>query len=175
MLSYLYVAAAVMLRLIPHPWNLTPMGAMFLFSGATFARKRDSLLAPMAALLISDFAVNAVLYQGRFGWWHPSQWAGFLAVGLIGWTLRGRISVLRVAGASLAGSVAFFLISNFGVWTGWTMYPPTFDGLIACYAAALPFFRQTVIGDAAYAALMFGSWHWLRRRLPHRVDLISAS
>ncbi len=163
-MSYLYVLAAVVLRLIPHPWNLTPMGAMFLFSGSTFARKRDSLLVPLGALLISDFAVIHFLYQGRFAWFSPFTWAGFLVVGLIGWTLREKRTVGRIAAASLGGSVAFFLISNFGVWLQWTLYPPTFDGLIACYAAALPFFRHTVLGDLAYTAAMFGSYHWLRQR-----------
>ncbi len=163
-MPYLFVLAAVILRLIPHPWNLTPMGAMFLFSGAAFARRRDALLVPLAALLLSDVIVTPVLHGRQFPWFSPFTWAGFLLVGLIGWTLRGRSNVARVAGASLAGSVAFYVVSNFGVWIQWGMYPLTLAGLAECYAAALPFFRNTVLGDLGYAAVLFGSYHWLRHR-----------
>lgn len=163
-MPYLYVLLAVVLRLLPHPWNVTPLGAMFLFSGATFRSKRDSLLVPLAALLLSDFAVVHFLYDGQFPWFSPYTWAGFLLVGLIGWALRDRITFATVTAASLTGSVVFFLISNFGVWATWKLYPATWTGLVTCYWAALPFFRHTLVGDLAYNALMFGSYEWFRRR-----------
>lgn len=163
-MPYLYVLAALLLRLLPHPWNVTPLGAMFLFSGATFRSKVESLVVPLAALLLSDYAVIHILYQGRYGWFSPYTWAGFLLVGLIGWALRGRMTWLRVGGASLAGSVVFFVVSNFGVWAGEKLYAPTLGGLMDCYVAALPFFRNSLLGDLAYAALMFGSYSLLRRQ-----------
>ncbi len=163
-MSYLFVLAAIVIRLLPHPWNVTPLGAMFLFSGATFRSKRDSLLVPLAAVLLSDYAVIHFIYGGRYAWFSPYTWTGFLLVGLLGWTLRKKLSAARVVGASLAGSVAFFLVSNFGVWVGWKLYPPTFGGLIDCYVAALPFFRNSLVGDLAYAGMMFGAYAWLRHR-----------
>lgn len=166
-MSYLFVLAAIVLRLLPHPWNVTPLGAMFLFSGGTFRSKRDSLLVPLGALLLSDYAVIHFIYGGQYHWFSPYTWTGFVLAGLLGWTLRKRLSVARVAAASLAASVAFFLVSNFGVWVGWKLYPPTFGGLIDCYVAALPFFRNSLLGDLVYTGLMFGSYEWLRhRRLP---------
>lgn len=163
-MPYLYILAAVVLRVIPHPWNLSPMGAMFLFSGGTFRSKLQAMLVPLAALLISDYAVIQILYHGRFGWFSPWNWSAFALVGLIGWTLRGRITVGRVAAASLAGSTAFFVVSNFGVWAGGKLYPMTAAGLGACYVAALPFFGNTIAGDLLFSALMFGSYYWLRQR-----------
>ena len=163
-MPYLYVLAAILLRILPHPWNVTPIAAMFLFSGSTFRSRRDSLLVPLAALLISDYAVIHFLYQGRYGWFSPFTWAGFTIIGLIGWTLRNRMTLPRVGVASLAGSLAFFLVSNFGVWIRGAMYPPTAGGLVACYVAALPFFRNSVAGDLFYVAIMFGSYHWLHHR-----------
>lgn len=169
-MPYLYVVAAMLLRLMPHPWNLTPMGAMFLFGGSAFARKRESLLVPLGALMISDLYVIHVRHAGQYDWFSPFTWAGFLLVGLIGWTLRERRTAGRVAAASVAGSVLFFLITNFGVWLQWGMYPLTPAGLAECYAAAIPFFRNTLLGDLAYTALMFGSYNWLQQRhwLPAR-------
>jgi hypothetical protein len=84
--------------------------------------------------------------------------------GRIGWMLRPKITWERVAIASIAGSVVFFLISNFGVWVAGRLYPVTMSGLAACYVAALPFFRNSVLGDLACTAVMFGSYHLLRHR-----------
>ncbi len=161
---YLYILVAVLLRILPHPWNVTPLGAMFLFSGATFRSKRDSLLVPLAALLVSDYAVIRFLYHGAYPWFSPYTWTGFLLFGLIGWWLRKKLTASRVIGASFVGSTVFFLVSNFGVWAGWGMYPRTFAGLVQCYVAGLPFFRNTLLGDLIYSALMFGSYVWIRHR-----------
>jgi hypothetical protein len=165
-MPYLYVLGAILLRLLPHPWNATPLGAMFLFSGATFRSKKESLLVPFAALLVSDFAVNRMLYDGKPAWFSPWTWSAFLVIGLIGWALRERISFRGVTAAALLGSVSFFFITNFGVWAAGVMYPRTATGLATCFVAALPFFRETLLGDLAYSAILFGSYEWLRRRRP---------
>jgi hypothetical protein len=165
MLVYLYVLGAILFRLLPHPWNVTPIAAMFLFSGAMFKRKRDSLLIPLAALLVSDFAVDLLLYHAAYHWFSPFTWIGFLLIGLLGWTLRGRFNWLRIGGASLTGSTLFFLFSNFGwFWTSMDMYPHNMAGLVQCYVAAIPFYRNTLLGDLAWNAIMFGSYYWLVER-----------
>ncbi len=163
-MPYLYVLAAIVTRLLPHPWNATPMAAMFLFGGATFRTRREGLLVPLAALMISDYAVVHLLYHGQHRWFSPVTWASFLLIGVIGWTLRDKISFSRVAAAALASSVSFFLITNFPPWAAGTLYPKTFGGLVTCYVAALPFFRNTLLGDLFYTAVMFGSYYWLRQR-----------
>src|SRR5438477_9357687 len=96
LITYLYVLVAGALRLLPHPWNITPLGSMFLFSGATFRSRRESLLVPLAALLISDYFVIRFLYHNQYSWFSPYTWLGFLFVGLIGWTLRGRSNWTRI-------------------------------------------------------------------------------
>jgi hypothetical protein len=171
-MPYLYVVLAVLLRLLPHPWNVTPMGAMFLFSGATFQRKTSSLFVPLLALVVSDIVVIQFLYGGRHPWFDPFTWLGFVSIGLIGWVLRANPSPVRLLAASLAGSLLFFVISNFGVWAHGDLYPHTWSGLVACYIAAIPFFRNTVLGDLFYAILMFGSYYWLTH--PRRTKLAGA-
>jgi hypothetical protein len=71
-----------------------------------------------------------------------------------------------VIGYSLVGSVLFFLITNFGVWLGSSMYPQTGAGLIATYVAGIPFFQNTVLGTLFYSSVMFGSFAYLRQRNP---------
>ena len=72
-------------------------------------------------------------------------------------------------GYSLAGSVLFFLVSNFGVWLTAQMvpgYPACTAGIVPCYAQALPFFQWTVLGTLFYSALLFGGFALLRRHVP---------
>lgn len=167
MVLYLYVLGAILFRILPHPWNFTPMAAMFLFSGALFKRKSLSLLVPLAALLVSDYAVDLIIYRGVYHWLSPVTWIGFLMIGLLGWTLRGKLrgklNWLRIGGASLAGSTLFFLFTNFGVWVASAMYSHTMAGLTTCYAAGIPFYANDLIGDLVWNAIMFGSYFLLTR------------
>src|SRR5579875_1280021 len=163
-------SGAILFRILPHPWNATPLGAMFLFSGATFRSKRNSLLVPLAALLLSDYAVDQLIYHGAYHWFSPFTWAAFLLIGILGWTLRGKFNWLGIAGMSVAGSSLFFLITNFGVWVGWSMYPRSAAGLAECYLAGLPFYRNALLGDLIWSAIMFGSYYWLTQRKPVAAD-----
>ena len=163
-MTYLYILVAIVLRILPHPWNMTPIGAMFLFSGATFKSKRLSLIVPLGALLVSDYLVVKLLYHGVYSWIMTSPWPGFLIVAMIGWRLGKTITWQRVLGASLASSVAFFIVSNFTLWLTGELYPLTLSGLGICFAEAVPFFHNTVLGDLVYAAVFFGSHEFVRRR-----------
>jgi len=91
-------------------------------------------------------------------------WAWYAGVVLLGGMLARKASAVRVAGASLAGSVSFFLLSNFAVWAVWNMYPKTAGGLAMCYAAGLPFFRNAVVSDLFFAAVFFGIGYLVSHR-----------
>jgi hypothetical protein len=66
----------------------------------------------------------------------------------------------------LASSVLFFVLTNFGVWAFDALYPKTLEGLMACYVAAIPFFRNTLLGDLSYTVVLFGGFALLERRIP---------
>ena len=157
LLSAILVAAAF--RLVPHPPNFTPIGAMALFGGAYFGRHALAFVAPLGALLLSDAILG--FYSGM-----QVTYLAVALVVLIGWAVRARITPLRVAGAAVASSILFFAVSNFGVWLLGGMYPPTLSGLAACYVAAIPFFQNTLAGDLVFSALLFGGFALLERRLP---------
>jgi hypothetical protein len=145
------ILAAAVLRLVPHPPNFTPIGAMALFSGAYLGRRAIAFVAPLAAMLLSDAILG--FYSG--------VWVTYLAVAavvLIGSLALARRSVLRIGCAALASSIMFFLISNFGTWMLSGMYAHSFAGLEACYVAAIPFFQNTVAGDLFYTTLLFGGF-----------------
>jgi hypothetical protein len=155
----LMIAAAAALRLVPHPPNFSPIDAMALFSGAYVGRRTVAFAGPLAALALSDLVLGS--YPGML-----FQYASVAVIVLLGSLALSRISVLRVAGASLASSVLFFVISNFGVWLVSGMYDQTIKGLGDCYVAAIPFFQNTLGGDLFYAALLFGGFSLLQHFVP---------
>ncbi|HEY8593493.1 MAG TPA: DUF6580 family putative transport protein [Sphingomicrobium sp.] len=153
------IGAAAALRLVPHPPNFTPIGAMALFSGAYLGRRALAFLAPLGALLLSDLVLG--FYAGMT----VVYLATALAV-LVGWSLANRQSALRIGGAALASSVLFFVITNFAMWLNSGFYPRTAAGLAECYVAAIPFFQNSLAGDLFYSALLFGGFALLQRMVP---------
>ena len=169
------IAGAILLaavtRLMPHPPNFAPITAMALFGAATLTDKRVALLTPLLALFISDVGIEAMHRMGLILSWgiYPGMWVtytAFLLITVIGFLLRHRRSVSTIAAATFAGSVVFFVVSNFGVWLSGNLYPRTLEGLLTCYTAAIPFFPNTLLGDAVYSTVLFGGFAFAERLLP---------
>ena len=154
MLAYLFVIFAVLMRFMPHPWGFTPVAAALLYFGARGSRRQ--LWVPFALLAASDVILTKFVHSYVFSWDHFVTWAWYAAILFLGSQLRENTGWLRVAGAALASSVSFFVLSNFAVWASGSMYPKTVSGLMTCYAAGLPFFRRTLAGDMLFTAVMFG-------------------
>jgi len=72
----------------------------------------------------------------------------------------------RVLGASLLGSILFFLITNWAVWAFGELYTKDVSGLIMSYGMGLPFFRNTLLGDLFYVCVFFG----IAELLPHLIQ-----
>lgn len=168
----LIVLLAAFSRLVPHPPNFTPIGAMALFGAAWFTNRFQALLLPLLALWLSDLALNNLVYAryyDGFTWLHSGfywTYGAFLLIGLAGRFWLKKVKTTRIVTGSLMASTLFFLISNFGVWTTGLMYPITVQGLIACYTAALPFFLNTLVGDLLYSSALFGTFELARNRFP---------
>jgi hypothetical protein len=156
MLAYLFVIFAVLARMpfMPHPWNFTPVAAALLYFGARGSRRQ--FWVPFALLAASDVVLTKFVYSYPFTWDIFVTWAWYAAILWLGTQLRENNSWLRVAGAALASSITFFVVSNFAVWASFNMYPKTLSGLMTCYAAGLPFFRRGLAGDMFFTAVMFG-------------------
>lgn len=151
------ILAAALSRLAPHPPNFAPIGALALFGGAQFSDRRVALLVPLAAMLLSDFFLG---FYSHMGWVYGS----FALIVGIGLWLRSHRTAWGIAGASLMGSMLFFVITNFGEWLHGSLYAKSFAGLMACYVAALPFFGNTLLGDGCYCAALFGGFALLESR-----------
>jgi uncharacterized protein DUF6580 len=154
------VFAAAALRIVPHPLNFAPIGALALFGGAYFSSRRVAIAVPLLALIAGDIVTG-------FHRLIPYVYASFLVSVAIGFWLQREKSASRISAATVAGAIQFFLITNFAVWASSIgNYPKNLSGLAECYIAGLPLFRNTLTGDAFYVALLFGVMAAAEKRFP---------
>ena len=149
-------------RLLPHPPNFTSVAAVALFGAATFQGRWLAFVVPLAALLSSDLVLHVTYLAG----WQPArgfyrgQWVvygGVMATVGLGSLLRRRRTFPRVAAATFASSLIFFLTTNLVFVHGeGSLYPATLRGVLLSYEMALPFFRNSLAGDASYTGALFG-------------------
>ena len=148
-LALALVAAGVVLRVMPHPWNFAPIGAIALFGGAHFERRWVGVVLPLATMFIGDWFIGLHSLM-------PVIYATYALIAVIGMLLRERRrSVAFVGGASLLSSTIFYLTTNFAVWEMGTTYAHTASGLLQCYVAAIPFFGNTIASDLLFTGIFF--------------------
>ena len=152
-MTWVLILFAALCRALPHPFNVTPVGAIGLFAGAKLPG-RIAWAVPLLALLAGDLFL---------GFYDPVVMAGvYLGMALSAlfgrWLLRRQRSLGRFAAAAGGASLTFFLVSNFGVWlaSGHGGYPHTWAGLLTCYAMGVPFLWRTLLGDGLYTFVLFG-------------------
>lgn len=174
LLVFMIIAAAFS-RLLPHPPNFTPIGGMALFGAAYFTQKYWAFLIPALALWVSSLILDNVFYaqyyEGFVWFSNPFVYLAFGAIVLLGLVSLKKVKPMNVLGASLGASVIFFLISNFGAWLSFNMYPMTFEGLMMSYTAAIPFFLNTLAGDLFFTTVLFGGFALLQRQYPTLAEL----
>jgi hypothetical protein len=170
LLSMLLLAACS--RLVPHPANFAPIGAMALFGGAYFSSRWAAYLLPLAALWLSDLFINNVVYAASysgFTWFYEGfHWVygTMLLTTLLGQWLLKIVRPARIAMAALLASLLFFVITNFGCWPGNPTYTQDVTGLMICYAAGIPFLQGTLLGNLFYSLVLFGGFELAQRRIP---------
>lgn len=157
------VLLGAMARLIPHPWNFTPLVAMGLFAGTYARRMSAAAAATLFSLVLGDLILGLAVYH-RFTLDFSFVYPAALVPVLLGRLARGRKRPVEIGTAALASSISFFAITNFGSWLITGLYPRTLAGLATCYAAGIPFYRNQLLGDLFYTLLMFGSYELLARR-----------
>lgn len=151
------IALAILARIVPHPANFGPVGAVALFAGAKLGSWRWAIVIPMTAMLLSDaFLGMHSLVPVVYGCLLFNVW--------LGWRIHNRLRPANVIGSSLIGSVVFFVVTNLGCWLAF--YDHTMAGLTSCYMLAIPFFHNTVLGDLFFTSALFGMLALAERRFP---------
>jgi hypothetical protein len=135
-------------RLLHLPPNIAVVTGVTLLAGFALRNLWLALLVPVGAMALAD------LWLG----WYPAvlaTYAGMAAGVFIARGLLPRLTALRLVATTVLANLAFFVLSNFGTWAeGWYGY--TWDGLVACYIAAIPFWQNSLMADSISTALAFG-------------------
>ncbi|MGA2351858.1 MAG: DUF6580 family putative transport protein [Terracidiphilus sp.] len=159
--AYLLLLVAVLSRLLPtlpHAgwYSFTAVGGALLYFGAR--RSWREMLAPLAVLMATDYFLTVYIYHYNFRWqFYVATWVWYVMAMALGQILlHARTTAVRVAAGALLGPTSFFLVSNYAVWAGGTMYPRTLGGLGMCLAAGVPFYRNDLASTAVVAGLAFG-------------------
>ncbi|HMA18299.1 MAG TPA: DUF6580 family putative transport protein, partial [Thermoanaerobaculia bacterium] len=153
--AILLVLLGALFRVVPHPPNLVALGALALYSGARLPR-RWGLAVPLAAMAVSDVFLDFGTGRSVLSVTRVTIYATFALLTVLGRVARERARPARLASLSVGASVLFFATSNFAVWAAGSLYPRTLAGLAFCYAAAIPFFWNTLAADLAGTAVLFG-------------------
>ena len=149
-------------RLIPHPPNFAPVGAVSLFAGARLP-VWQAYFVPLALMAITDPILAAFYHVPAYSRYQIFIYLSFVIGVWLGRRLRTTENVAKIAAFSVLNSVQFFLLTNFGSWLWFQGYPRTSAGLASCYIAAIPFFAWTFASDLLFTGVLFGLHAWLSR------------
>ena len=153
MIAYILILFGFLMRLIPHAPNMVPVAAIAIFAGA-YLNKKIVPWVPLAIMVASDLIIglhDVVLYT----------WGAFILIGFMGMWLKTRRTPGNVFAMTVFSSLVFFVITNFGVFIAW--YPHTVQGFINCYVMALPFLRNTMIGNILFVFVVFSLYELARK------------
>ncbi|MFA5093175.1 MAG: DUF6580 family putative transport protein [Candidatus Omnitrophota bacterium] len=158
MLALSLIIIGILFRFIPHAANFTPVAAIALFAGV-YLNKKQALVVPLILMVASDLFLgmhNVVIFT----------WGSFALVTLLGLWAKHHKTFLGIVSTSVASSILFYVITNFGVWAmGW--YPQTAKGLLDCYILGLPFLRVFSVATLVYTVVFFGAYELIAAKVRH--------
>lgn len=158
MLSFFLILLCLFFRAIPHPPNFAPVGGAAILAGRT---------------LPLPWAVGVILTTMVASDWILSQIHGYPLFSSVTWFVYGAFCAQAFLGrllrkplggsffAATSGALLFFLVTNFGVWLEGLMYPKSWEGLLACYIAALPFFKNTLLGNIFWTLILCSGYKFI--------------
>ena len=162
LIAIIFVLIGVSLRLLPHPPNFAPILAIALFGGVYLSRK-IALILPIVAMVISDIFIGYYEFSLMF-----SVYGSFLLCVILGFWLKRHKKWYTIGGSAIISAILFFLITNFAVWVFTPWYAKTLSGILQCYLMALPFFKNTLLGNLFYVSCFFGAYEivkvWVRKK-----------
>jgi hypothetical protein len=174
LIAVLLIVAAAFTRLIPHPPNFAPIASLAIFGGAVIKNNKYALILPLGALLLSDILFE--LFTTTKGFYDVSQifvYAAFVIITFLASKIK-KANTVNIFLACLWSGAIFFVLSNFGTWATGQLYAKTFSGLMQCYAAAIPFYKNelfgnmflnTLMSNVFFTGLLFGAYVLAKKAL----------
>lgn len=162
-LAFVWLGIAAIFRIFPLIPNFSPVMSSALFAGAKLNRK-SAWVSLIVMMVATDIVLAQVHGTSIFGWWTLFTFSGVLMISLLGSQLRQKFSGGRFLACSFSGALLFWTWTNFGTWLTAGMYPMNGAGLIACFAAAIPFLKTALIGDLVWSLILFVSYELVQQR-----------
>ena len=146
-MNYLKISVGIFIalaasRFIPHPPNFTSLIALSFYIPLVFGVKFIPIL--IFCFVVSDIFIG--FHSTTF-----FTWGSVLIIGLVTKFFKNNI-FLRLIGA-VSASLIFFIFTNFGVWVLGS-YGYSYEGLITCYIAAIPFYTNTLLSTVIYSVII---------------------
>jgi hypothetical protein len=148
--------------------NFTPVGAMALFGGCYFSDKWKAYLFPLLTLWLSDVLLSFFVYYHEWRLFYPGflwTYASFAGMVMLG-TFIKKVQIKNVMIAGVSAALLHWVVSDFGVWMGGHLYPKTWQGLVTCYVAAIPYIKNMLIGNLVFSAVLFGAFELAQKKFP---------
>ena len=163
----LMVALSIIIRLVPHPANFTPIFALALFAGF-YLSKKWAIILPLSAMFLSG------IFIGFYDWKLMLVVYGSIALaGLIGVAFKNNRNILTVVTSTLLASILFFVTTNFAVWYFSSWYTHDWSGLMLCYTLAVPFFKNSLMGNMVFVTIFFGSYEMIKLFVSQKLKVLS--
>ena len=148
-MSYLKISIGIFIvlatsRFMPHPPNFTSLLALSFYVPAIFG------LRFIPSLILSFIATDLFIGFHELTFF---TWGSVILIGLM--TKYFASSLLKRISGALLGSILFFLVTNFGVWSLGS-YGYDIKGLITCYTLAIPFFTYSIISTFLFSSIIEG-------------------
>ncbi len=157
LLAAALIAVSVIGRIIPHPWNMTPVIGATIFAGVTLGKKW-ALVIPLVSMLASDMVIG--FYNWKF---MVVVYGAMFLIGLASYFSKNKKGTAVFLSRPIAASLFFFLTTNAAVCFFGTMYPHSMAGLIASYISGLPFMGHDLIGNLLYVSVFFGMYEYAKK------------
>jgi hypothetical protein len=169
------ILAAAFARLLPHPPNFAPIASLAIFGGTVISDKKYALVLPLGALFLSDVLFE--LFTSTQGFYDISQvfvYGAFILITYLATRIK-KVNTVNILLACIWSGALFFILSNFGVWLTGQLYAKTFNGLVQCYAAAIPFYKNeffgnmllnSLMGNVFFTAVLFAAYSLFKKAVP---------
>lgn len=169
------ILATVVLRIVfteANIFNLAPVIAISLFSGAILRNKSVAYIVPLATYLLSDVYFQMAHGTGFYGISQFFVYGAMLLVVLLSTSMK-KVSALNVLGYSIGSALLFWIVSNLGVFAA-GYYGYSFAGFTETFAMALPFLRgeqsaafffNPIISNTIVAGVLFAAYAALKHKV----------
>lgn len=166
-LAILFIALGVALRVILAGYpNIEPVLAIALMAGLLLGGLY-AFMVPFAIMVLSDYAIYALHYEGMFGWKvilgiSFFTWTGMMFVGYVGTRMKPRL-LFRMRGVGVFTGIAVIVTILYDLWTvvgTIILIPWASPGHIL--VAQIPFTAYHILSTLVFAPLFGTGYVYLK-------------